>query len=108
MATTHRRKSKAGTRRSKGDDRYWSARVTRESNALDLDKNVFTLSSPAKIAASLKRSAEHSTRRKAKPFQSAMSMLNFYINRAGKNLPARRKSILMRAKQELRAAFGRS
>jgi hypothetical protein len=60
-----------------------------------------------KIAASLKRSAEHSDRRKAEPFQSAMSMLNFYINRAGKNLPDERKKVLEKAKDELRAAFGR-
>jgi hypothetical protein len=82
--------------------------VTRESNALDLDNEVFAQSSPRKIAASLKRSAERSARRKGSPFQSAMSMLNFYINRAGKNLPARRKSILNRAKGELREAFGRA
>ena len=93
--------------RKKPQSRYWSGRVTRESNALDLDSKVFSQKSPAKIAASLKRSAERSKRRKASPFQSAMSMLNFYINRAGKNLPASRKSVLQRAKGELRHAFGR-
>ena len=86
----------------------WSHEVTTHSNALDLDEGVFSLDSAKGIAASLKRSAERSKRRKASPFQSAMSMLNFYINRAGKNLPARRKSILNRAKEELREAFGRA
>lgn len=99
-------KKRAGARR-KPQTRYWSGRVTRGSNALDLDAKVFSESSPAKIAASLKRSAMRSKRRKAKPFQSAMSMLSFYINRAGKNLPARRKIILNRAKEELRHAFRR-
>ena len=87
--------------------RYWSGRVTRESDALDLDKGVFTLSSPKRIAASLKRSAERSHRRKADPYRSALSMLVFYINRAGKNLPASRRQILQKAKGELRRQFGR-
>jgi hypothetical protein len=87
---------------------YWSGRVTRESNALDLDRAVFTLADPAAIARSLKRSAEQSTRRKAGPFQSAMSMLNFYINRAGRNLPARRRKVLETAKDELRRLYGRA
>jgi len=87
--------------------KYWSGRVTRESNALDLEGGVFKLSSPRKIALSLKRSAETSLRRKADPFRSAMSMLNFYINRAGKNLPARRKKVLNKAKEELRLLFKR-
>lgn len=87
---------------------YWSGRVTRESNALDLDFGVFTWNDPKKIARSLKRSAEESTRRKGAPFQSAMSMLNFYINRAGKNLPASRKKILNQAKEELRKLFHKS
>lgn len=86
----------------------WSARVTRDSNALDLDRGVFTLDSPKRIAASLKRSAERSRRRKADPYRSALSMLIFYINRAGKNLPARRRNILQRAKSELRRQFGRA
>ncbi|TIM44970.1 MAG: DUF3175 domain-containing protein, partial [Mesorhizobium sp.] len=77
------------------------------SDALDLEEHVFESHDPKKIAASLKRSAEHSDRRKAEPFQSAMSMLNFYINRAGKNLPAKQKKVLEDAKDELRAAFGR-
>jgi hypothetical protein len=87
--------------------KYWSGRVTRESNALDLEGGVFTLPTPRKIALSLKRSAETSLRRKADPFRSAMSMLNFYINRAGKNLPARRKMVLNKAKEELRILFKR-
>lgn len=87
---------------------YWSGCVTRESDALDLDRAVFTLADPASIARSLKRSAERSRRRKAGPFQSAMSMLNFYINRAGRNLPARRRKVLEAAKEELRKLFGRA
>ena len=87
--------------------KYWSGRVTKESNALDLDQGVFTFKDPKKIARSLKRSALTSTRRKARPFQSAMSMLNFYINRAGKNLPKSRLKILNKAKDELRRLFGR-
>ncbi|RWN38785.1 DUF3175 domain-containing protein [Mesorhizobium sp.] len=87
--------------------RKWSAEVNEHSDALDLKEHVFESHDPKKIAASLKRSAEHSDRRKAEPFQSAMSMLNFYINRAGKNLPAKQKKVLEDAKDELRAAFGR-
>ena len=87
--------------------RRWSQHVTQTSNALDLDAGVFTWSDPKRIAASLKHSAEQSNRRKGTPLQSAMSMLNFYINRAGANLPARRKRILRKAKSELRAQFGR-
>jgi len=83
----------------------WSGQVTRESNALDLQHGVFKHDDPKKIARSLKRSAEHSTRRKSSPYRSAMSMLTFYINRAGKDLPARRKRILEKAKDELRALF---
>jgi hypothetical protein len=87
--------------------RKWSARVSRESDALDLEPDVFTSDSAKHIAQSLKDSAEHSGRRKASPFRSAMSMLTFYLNRAGKNLPAARKRTLERAKSELRKAFGR-
>lgn len=83
----------------------WSDYVTKHSIALDLENGVFTWNDPKKIAASLKRSAENSLRRKANPFQSAMSMLNFYINRAGKNLPSQRKKILEQAKIELRKLF---
>ena len=85
--------------------KYWSQKVTEESNALDLAEGVFTWSDPKKIARSLKRSALASQRRQAGPFQSAMSMLNFYINRAGKNLSFQQKKILNQAKQELRQLF---
>ena len=85
----------------------WSAEVTEHSDAMDLEDHVFESDDARKIAASLKRSADHSDRRKAEPFQSAMSTLNFYINRAGKNLPATRKKVFEDAKDELRAAFGR-
>jgi len=95
----------ARSHRTKHTGRKWSAQVTRNSNALDLKKGVFAGSDPKKIAASLKRSAEHSRRRKSSPYQSAMSMLTFYINRAGKDLPARRKRVLERAKDNLRALF---
>ena len=83
----------------------WSGYVTKHSFALDLEEGVFTFDDPKKIAKSLKRSAEDSLRRKAPPFQSAMSMLNFYINRAGKNLKPDRKEILEQAKVELRKLF---
>lgn len=85
----------------------WSAKVTETSDALDLKAHLFEQDDPAKIAASLKRSAEHSQRRKGTPFQSAMSMLTFYINRAGDNLSAERKQVLNAAKDELRLQFGR-
>ena len=87
--------------------KYWSGEVTKSSFALDLEYGVFTWKDPARIAASLKKSAEVSTRRKAPPFQSAMSMLNFYINRAGKNLDPDQKEILERAKEELRNLFSK-
>ena len=87
--------------------RYWSGRVTRESNALDLEGGVFKLNDPKRIAASLKRSALRSRRRKGEPYRSALSMLVFYINRAGKNLSASRRRTLERAKAELRRQFGR-
>ncbi len=96
----------ADARQRKG--RKWSAEVTETSDALDLEPNVFEQDDPKKIAASLKRSAERSKRRKASPFRSAMSMLTFYINRAGRNLPAARKRILEKAKDALRKDFGRT
>jgi Protein of unknown function (DUF3175) len=96
----------AKTKRKK--PKRWSARVMQTSNALDLQPNIFRSSNPHKIALSLKRSAERSKRRKGTPYQSAMSMLNFYINRAGKNLPQKRKRVLERAKDELRDLFGRA
>jgi hypothetical protein len=85
----------------------WSQDVTRNSNALDLEPGVFTLDDPSEIATSLKRSAEASDRRKSTPFRSAMSMLTFYINRAGRDLPRERLDVLEAAKGELRKAFGR-
>ncbi len=85
----------------------WSADVTEHSDALDLQSNIFESKDPKKIAASLKHSAEHSDRRKSAPYRSAMSMLTFYINRAGKNLEASQKDVLEKAKGELRKAFGR-
>ena len=87
--------------------KYWSAEVTRHSDALDLDPGVFRQTSARRVALSLKRSAERSGRRKAGPYQSAMSMLNFYLNRAGRNLPARQKAVLAKAKLELRRLYGR-
>lgn len=87
-------------------DNNWSAKVTRQSNALDLEAGVFTWKDPHQIARSLKRSAETSQRRKSSPFRSAMSMLVFYINRAGKNLEPEQKAVLEAAKKELRKLFG--
>ena len=87
--------------------RKWSQEVTGHSDALDLEEDVFTRDDPKAIARSLKRSAEHSKRRKGTPYQSAMSMLTFYMNRAGDNLPATRRKTLEKAKAELRALFGR-
>lgn len=85
----------------------WSQRVTKHSDALDLKQHVFTLHDPKKIAASLKRSAEQSTRRKTNPYRSALSMLTFYINRAGKTLPKTQRERLERAKGELKRQFHR-
>ena len=111
-ATTSRRSQRTTSRRKSArggsHGRRWSARVTRESDALDLDRGVFTKRDPKQIAASLKRSAERSRRRKADPYRSALSMLTFYINRAGKNLPASRRKTLERAKGELRKQFHRN
>ena len=104
---TARKTSQKRGAKPRASSRRWSARVTRESDALDLRQGVFSLDDPKKIARSLKRSAEQSHRRKADPYRSALSMLTFYINRAGKNLPARRKQILERAKIQLRHLFGK-
>ena len=98
-----RRRKKTSARRA----RRWSQRVTETSDALTLEDGVFKKASPKAIAASLKRSAEHSHRRKADPYRSAMSMLTFFINRAGKGLPKTRKQKLEKAKHELRALYGR-
>lgn len=89
----------------KEKDKKWSGYVTKHSFALDLEKGVFTWRNPRRIAVSLRKSALESTNRKAEPFQSAMSMLNFYINRAGKNLSSEQKRILEQAKIELRKTF---
>jgi|SRR5215467_10394570 len=100
-----KRSRKSATRSKTG---RWSAKVTEGSNALDLEPDVFKREDPHKIALSLKRSAKRSTRRKGTPYQSAMSMLNFYINRVGKNLPPKQKRVLQNAKDELRDIFGRT
>lgn len=89
-------------------ERRWSQRVTKEGNALDLEPNVFTKDDPREIALSLKRSAEQSDRRKSDPYRSAMSMLSFYINRAGRSLPQNRRARLEAAKDELRRLFGKA
>jgi hypothetical protein len=91
----------------RGSPKRWSQRVTETSDALDLEPGVFTLDDPAAVARSLQRSAEASRRRKADPFRSAMSMLVFYINRAGSGLPKRRRAVLEAAKDDLRALYHR-
>lgn len=106
MATSHA-KSKSDAKPGKGKPHRWSHHVMETSDALDLEPDIFKSRSPSRIAASLKASAEHSRRRKGTAFQSAMSMLTFYINRAGHNLSAGRRQILERAKDSLRAEFGR-
>jgi hypothetical protein len=94
--------------KKRSDDRErWSQDVTEGSDALDLEEGVFTWDDPGRIARSLKRSAESSDRRKSSPYRSAMSMLTFYINRAGKELDAGQRDVLERAKDELRRVFGR-
>jgi hypothetical protein len=97
----------AAAKRARGASKRWSAHVMATSDALDLEHDIFKTGKPEEIAASLKRSALKSRRRKGSPLQSAMSMLNFYINRAGRNLPAARKRALQDAKGALREAFGR-
>jgi hypothetical protein len=108
--TAHRKTAyrKSARKTAKRPTRKWSARVTERSEAMTLQDSVFKQRSPSAIAQSLKRSAERSHRRKSPPFRSAMSMLNFYINRAGKNLSAARLKTLERAKDKLREAFGRA
>lgn len=101
-------RKRTGSKGSKRGGRRWSARVTRESDALTLEKGVFAKSSPRKIAASLKRSADRSRRRKSNSYRSAMSMLTFFINRAGRGLSKSRKRTLERAKKELRALYGKA
>ena len=106
--TPARHGSSARGRKKKRSKVYWSADVMERSDALDIEPRAFASNDPAAIARSLKRSAERSTRRKAGPYQSAMSMLTFYINRAGRNLSPRQKNTLIRAKTELRKLFGRA
>jgi hypothetical protein len=93
---------------TKDEKKRWSQKVTETSDALSLEEGVFKSNDPHKIAESLSESAKESTRRKAGAFRSAMSMLTFYVNRAGKNLPERRKRILEKAKDELRRLYGRA
>lgn len=100
-------KAKKAVRTKSPSPRRWSQHVTETSNALDLDEGVFRQRSPRAIAASLKRSAERSRRRKSDAFRSAMSMLSFYVNRAGKGLSDGRKRVLEEAKNELRSLYGR-
>jgi phosphoenolpyruvate carboxylase len=103
-----KRKTSTGKRKTaERAGKYWSQRVTEESHALALEEGVFTLDSPRAIAASLKRSADESTQRKSEPYRSAMSMLVFYINRAGKGLTKTRKAKLEKAKDELRKLYGK-
>src|SRR6201999_1360109 len=102
-----RRKTGAARKKIPAKSNRWSQQVTRESDALDLKRGVFKLTDPKKIAASLKRSAEHSKRRKSGAYRSALSMLTFYINRAGKTLPKMQRDRLQRAKAELKHQFGR-
>lgn len=99
------KKKKSSTKTAKSA--RWSNRVTRESRALDLEEGVFTWKNPRRIARSLQQSAEESTHRKSSPFRSAMSMLVFYINRAGKNLDPDQKIILEQAKEELRKLYNK-
>ncbi|MGI8951516.1 MAG: DUF3175 domain-containing protein [Chitinophagaceae bacterium] len=98
---------KSFTKTSSKPKKKWSGKVTKSSNALDLEQNIFESQDPKHIAESLKKSAEKSKRKKGTAYQSAMSMLNFYINRAGKNLPEKQKEVLEKSKDELRKIFGR-
>jgi hypothetical protein len=107
--TTTRKKTSSARRKpaAKASSKRWSQRVTRESDALDLKRGVFSLRDPKRIAASLKRSAERSSRRKSGAYRSALSMLTFYINRAGRTLPKTQRDRLERAKGELKRQFGK-
>jgi hypothetical protein len=107
MATSRKAASRAPASRKHPSNHRWSKRVTETSDALDLKDGVFKKSDPKAIARSLKRSAEQSHRRKSDPYRSAMSMLVFYINRAGHNLGARQRKVLEKAKDELRGLYGR-
>ena len=103
----HRKRKATPQHASRRSAKRWSHAVMQRSDAMDIEGDIFKTGNAGEIAGSLKRSSERSTRRKGTPFQSAMSMLNFYINRAGKNLPLRRRRTLQAAKSELRQAFGR-
>ena len=105
MATKKTATKKRTTKKRSAPKKKWSRKVTEHSNALDLEGGVFKKKDPKKIAQSLKRSAEHSKRKKASSFQSAMSMLNFYINRAGRGLSKKERAPLEKAKGELRKLF---
>lgn len=106
--STRQRHSLSGARKKPAHSTHrWSHHVMETSDAMDIERNIFKTGNAQEIAESLKRSSTQSKRRKGTPFQSAMSMLNFYINRAGRNLPKSRKSTLERAKKRLREAFGR-
>src|SRR5688572_2206412 len=101
-----KKQTKTPEKKVESEDK-WSAEITQHSDALDLEENIFESDDPKKIARSLKRSAERSSRRKSGPYRSAMSMLTFYINRAGKNLHKDQKKVLEKAKDELRGLFGK-
>jgi len=101
---SNRRHAAASARKGAG---RWSGNVTRTSHAMDLEPGVFRGNDPRRIAASVKRSAERSKTRKANPYRSALSMITFYINRGGRNLPAAKKAILQRSKEELKRLFGK-
>jgi hypothetical protein len=105
MAAT-KKKTTAARPKAKAKTNKWSARVNATSNAMDIAPNTFTSGDPKKIARTVERDAEESTRRKSSPYRSAMSMLTFYINRAGKNLSAKQRKVLEDAKDVLRAEFG--
>ena len=110
MATTKTVNKKPASKKTatgKPAPKKWSKKVTEHSDAMDLEKDVFKQKDPKKIAESVKRSAEKSNRKKAGPFQSAMSMINFYENRGGKNISAAQKKVLDKSKNELRKLFGR-
>lgn len=99
--------SNRNEKKTPAEDRHWSQQVNKTSNALDLEAGVFALTDPGEIAQSLKRSADRSQRRKSEPYRSAMSMLTFYLNRAGRHLPAEQRQCLEQAKDELRELYGR-
>ncbi|AUT62588.1 DUF3175 domain-containing protein [Paraburkholderia terrae] len=108
QASAAHRARKAASSRPGKNSKYWSHHVMETSDAMDIEKDIFRTGTADEVAQSLKRSSTRSKRRKGTPYQSAMSMLNFYINRAGRNLPKSRKSTLEQAKRKLREAFSRA